>query len=105
MTRRLKVNGPSDAASTVRATRLCDDIVIEQRPWGLRLRSGPAFIDFSPVQWVEVVAAVEVVDVPTPGQRLALALMTEGLIVDGGCSIGAACDRIAARLGITEGGE
>lgn len=104
MTRRLKVNGPSDAASTVRATRLCDDIVIEQRPWGLRLRSGPAFIDFSPVQWVEVVAAVEVVDVPTPGERVRAAWMAEGHPLPSDIVTGA-WDRVAARLGITEGGE
>jgi len=101
MTKRLKVSRPDDGASTVRATRLCDDIVIEQRPWGLRVKSAMSYIDFSPVQWVEAVAAVEVEDVPTPGARVRAAWMAEGHPMPSDQS--GSWDRIAARLGLTEG--
>jgi hypothetical protein len=103
MTKRLRVAGPSDAASTVRATRLCDDIVIEQRSWGLRLKSGPAFIDISPTQWVEAVAAVEVVDVPTPGARLQAEMERMDFDVSYNGMTPDAWEAAAARLGITEG--
>lgn len=60
----------------------------------------------SPEQWQALVAAVEVVDGPTPGERLALELVAEGLIIGTpGRTVVGACERIAARLGITEGGE
>jgi hypothetical protein len=65
MSKRLKVG-----SATIPSTKLCDEIVIEQRMWGIRVKTSGGFVDFSPVQWVEAVAAVEVVDVPTPGERL-----------------------------------
>jgi hypothetical protein len=65
-------------------------------------------VDLVPEQWLALVAAVEVVDVPTPGQRLFWAELECGVrsgVLWDELSIyqRGAYEQVAARLGITEG--
>ena len=94
MTKRLRVN-----AERVDGGDGCYTLTISSQSYGIRLgdESGD-YVDVTPAMWIALVAAVEVVDVPTPYERVRDALREEDIVEDD-----ETCARIAARLGITEG--
>ena len=100
MTKRLKVT-PTQVSDGDDGT-LGFKVLVE--PWGLSIQDSEGdYIELDAAQWLALVAAVEVVDVPTPGERVRDAWMTEGHPVPSDPV--EMWDRVAARLGITEGGE